>query len=198
MTRSNPDPLQGGPEADLGPRVRRLRKSRGLTLEALAQKSGVSRASLSKIEREEMSPTYETLRKLATGLEVAMTTLVMEPEIHSEKAFKAVRSGQGQRYGNPLYEYELLSGSQDGGGETIYLSEILASDIGDFPDLHAHNTRDFLYVLRGTVMAYFEGHEPVRLEVGDSLTFDGRQRHAFTSRNRDDETARVLWVSRPV
>ena len=65
----------------LGARVRKLRTARKLTLDALSQKCDVSRASISKIERGEMSPTYETLRKLANGLEVALTTLVVGPPL---------------------------------------------------------------------------------------------------------------------
>ena len=56
-------------------RVRALRASRGLTLEALAERSGVSRSMISLIERGESSPTAVLLERLAAGLDVALASL---------------------------------------------------------------------------------------------------------------------------
>jgi transcriptional regulator with XRE-family HTH domain len=56
-------------------RVRDLRVARGLSLEALAERSGVSRSNISLIERGESSPTAVVLDKLATALGVALATL---------------------------------------------------------------------------------------------------------------------------
>ncbi len=182
----------------LGQRAKALRTSRNLTLDALSRKCGVSRASLSKIERGEMSPTYETLRKLANGLEVALTTLVVEIDEMPGGDVQIVRAGEGQRYGNPLYGYELLSGTPDVLGQTIYISEIAAEGIGAFAELHSHDTTDFFYVLEGRISAYFEGRDMFELAAGDSLTFDGRRPHAFARSSGETSNPKVLWVSRPV
>ena len=53
---------------ELGARVRTLRKERNWTLEQAANKAGLARSTLSKIENGQMSPTYDALKKLATGL----------------------------------------------------------------------------------------------------------------------------------
>lgn len=182
----------------LGQRARALRRSRKLTLDALSQKCGVSRASISKIERDEMSPTYETLRKLANGLDVALTTLVVEIDVPPEDDVQITRAGEGLRYGNPLYGYELLSGSPDVLGQTIYISEIAADGIGAFAEMHSHDTADFFYVLEGRISAHFEGREVFELAAGDSLTFDGRRPHAFVKGSGETKNPKVLWVSRPV
>jgi transcriptional regulator with XRE-family HTH domain len=185
-------------EADgLGQRTKALRLARNLTLDALSRQCGVSRASLSKIERGEMSPTYETLRKLANGLDVALTTLVVETNPIRDDDIQIVRSGEGKRYGNPLYGYELLSGSPDVLGQTIYISEIAAQDIDAFPEKHSHDTIDFFYVLEGTISAHFEGREVFELAAGDSLTFDGRRPHAFVKSGTATTNPKVIWVSRP-
>jgi transcriptional regulator with XRE-family HTH domain len=63
----------------LAERVRQLRGARGLSLEALAQQSGVSRSMLSLIERGESSPTAVVLEKLATGLGVMLASLFDAP-----------------------------------------------------------------------------------------------------------------------
>jgi transcriptional regulator with XRE-family HTH domain len=59
----------------LARRLAQLREERDLTIEALATRSGVSRAMISKIEREESSPTATVLNKLAIGLGVLLPTL---------------------------------------------------------------------------------------------------------------------------
>src|SRR5712671_2615279 len=61
-------------------RVRELRAAQGLSLDALAGKSGVSRSMLSLIERGESSPTAVVLEKLATGLRVTLASLFGAPK----------------------------------------------------------------------------------------------------------------------
>ena len=198
MTASEKSAKPDREAAELGRRARALRASRKLTLDLLSERSGVSRASLSKIERGEMSPTYETLRKLANGLGVALTTLVVGGRDAPENDVQIVRAGEGEPYGNPLYRYELLSGSPDVLGQTIYISEITAGAIDDFPEKHAHDTVDFFYILEGRISAHFEGREPFELAQGDSMTFDGRTPHAFVKADNAQTNPKVLWVSRPL
>ena len=60
-------------------RVRELRSGQGLSLDALATKSGVSRSMISLIERGESSPTAVVLEKLAAGLGVMLASLFDAP-----------------------------------------------------------------------------------------------------------------------
>jgi len=62
----------------LSRRVRQLREARGLSLEALAERSGVSRSNISLIERAESSPSATVLDKLAAGLGVTLASLFEE------------------------------------------------------------------------------------------------------------------------
>lgn len=70
------DPL----DRAIGERVRALRAARGLTLEVLADKSGVSRAMLSRIERGESNPTAQLLGRVCAGLDVTLSALFAETE----------------------------------------------------------------------------------------------------------------------
>jgi transcriptional regulator with XRE-family HTH domain len=65
--------------ARIADRVRDLRSARRLSLEELAQRSGVSRSMISLVERGESSPTAVVLEKLATGLGVMLATLFDSP-----------------------------------------------------------------------------------------------------------------------
>src|SRR5262245_30217377 len=79
-------------------RVRELRARQGLSLEALANKSGVSRSMISVIERGESSPTAVVLEKLAAGLGGVLASLVDAPTVAG-----AALAGPGARMaGTPL------------------------------------------------------------------------------------------------
>ena len=73
------DALERDLNRRIAERVRALRALRGLTLEALAERSGVSRSMISLIERGESSPTAVLLERLATGLNVPLATLFDAP-----------------------------------------------------------------------------------------------------------------------
>src|SRR5918998_4478443 len=60
----------------LGARVKELRRRRGLTLEDLAERAGVSRAMISKVERGEKNPTLVVAAKVAEGLGVTIAELL--------------------------------------------------------------------------------------------------------------------------
>ncbi|MFL6031771.1 MAG: helix-turn-helix domain-containing protein, partial [Rubrobacteraceae bacterium] len=60
----------------LGERVRALRRERGWTLEVLAERSGVSRAMISKLERGEKNPTLVVAAKVAEGLGMNLSQLI--------------------------------------------------------------------------------------------------------------------------
>ena len=70
-------------------RVRDLRSARGLSLDALASRCGVSRSMISLVERGESSPTAVVLEKLATGLGVALASLFEPPQPSGEPVSRA-------------------------------------------------------------------------------------------------------------
>ncbi|MEO0361500.1 MAG: helix-turn-helix transcriptional regulator, partial [Pseudomonadota bacterium] len=68
----------GGPRVaplKLGERVRAIRRARNWTLEEAAQRAGLARSTLSKIENEQMSPTFDAVQKLARGLDIDVPQL---------------------------------------------------------------------------------------------------------------------------
>ena len=67
--------------AEIGPRLRRLRKRRGLTLTALAAKTGISKSTLSRLESGQRKPSLELLLPLAEAHQVPLDELVGAPEV---------------------------------------------------------------------------------------------------------------------
>ena len=63
----------------LGPRIKEIRGKLGITLEEASQRTGLARSTLSKIENEQISPTFQAMQKLAMGLQIDMPQLFEPP-----------------------------------------------------------------------------------------------------------------------
>lgn len=64
----------------LGERIKTIRSNLGLTLEEASQRTGLARSTLSKIENEQISPTFQAMQKLAHGLDIDMPQLFEPPK----------------------------------------------------------------------------------------------------------------------
>ena len=118
MTREEtrvPDAVEEVASGRLGERVRALRRGRGLTLEALAGRSGVSRAMISKLERGEKNPTLVVAAKVARGLGVGLSQVVGAEE---RREVVVVRRERRMVMRDPEtgFERQLLSPSFGGRG----------------------------------------------------------------------------------
>ncbi|ADO44286.1 XRE family transcriptional regulator (plasmid) [Ketogulonicigenium vulgare Y25] len=174
-------------------RLRALRKEAGLTLSDLAMRSGLAASTLSKIENEQMSPTYDTILSLAEGLGVDITHLVTGTQGKSVNGRKAVtRKGEGIVHRTQQYDYEMLCNDIANRQFVPLLAEVKARSLHTFDGLLRHPGEEFIFVLEGRVELHTEFYAPSLLEVGDSGYFDSTMGHALI--NPDDRPARVLWV----
>ena len=182
------------PPLDLGARVRELRKGRNWTLEQAARQAGLARSTLSKIENGQMSPTYEALKKLATGLQISVPQLFTPPAAEKINGRMVVtKSGEGAAKATATYEHELL-------GETLtkkqmlpYRARIRARRIEEFEGWVRHDGEEFLYVLTGVIKLYTEFYEPIEMRRGDCAYYDATMGHNVVSVS--DEDATILWVT---
>src|SRR5688572_31504818 len=102
-------PTLKGPE--LAARLRLLRQKKGLTLEALAEKTGTTKGFLSQVERGSKAPSISTLMRIAETLDVTVADLFARRD-QREPAYSLVRSHERQRYAREGtlygYRYEAL------------------------------------------------------------------------------------------
>src|SRR5262245_16703899 len=88
--------FEGPASDDLGPTVganlRRLRGERGLSLEKLANASGVSRAMLGQIELGQSTPTINVVWKIARALSLPFAALLSQPQAESVRVLQAARA----------------------------------------------------------------------------------------------------------
>lgn len=152
-------------------RVRELRAAQDLSLDALANRSGVSRSMISLIERGEASPTAVVLEKLATGLNATLASLFDAPS-----AAAAVNSGPLSRrneqvqWRDPASGYLRRNVSPPGAPQPMRIVEI------EFPPGHSvafENGGEIrvyqqVWILDGTIDVSV-GTERYRLREGDCL-----------------------------
>lgn len=179
---------------NLATRVRELRKARGMTLEQAAQQAGLARSTLSKIENGQMSPTYEALKKLATGLEISVPQLFTPPQKDQITGRMALtRSGEGAAHATATYEHELLANALVKKQMLPYRARVRARLMDEFDGWVRHDGEEFLYVLTGVIRLYTEFYEPVEMRRGDSAYYDATMGHNVISVS--DEDATILWVT---
>jgi transcriptional regulator with XRE-family HTH domain len=177
---------QQGP--DVGLHLRTLRNSRGLSLRALAELSGLSPNTISLIERGVTSPSVSTLHRLATALGVHITALL-------EGSVKRVdlivtRAGERTRSGSGSVELESLGyGLEDRVCDPF--SVTLRPGANSGRRHMAHSGHELVYCLQGAVEYEISG-ETYRLEPGDALLFYGSLPHRW--RNPNSHEAKFLLI----
>lgn len=116
----------GNTGARLAGRIRELRQHQGLSLDALAEKSGVSRSMLSLIERGETSPTAVVLEKVAVGLGVVFASLFDPPAAAASTATGVVRRRADQaEWHDPASGYFRRNLSPPGTDQPLQLVEVV-------------------------------------------------------------------------
>ena len=194
LARASGAEVEDVPPVDLGQRVREIRTDRNWTLEQSAGQAGLARSTLSKIENGQMSPTYDALKKLATGLEITIPQLFTPPKREQVNGRMAVTvSGEGAAHPTATYEHELLAGALTQKAMLPYRARIRARSMEEFDGWVRHDGEEFLYVLTGIVRLYTEFYEPVEMRRGDSAYYDAAMGHNLVSVS--DEDATVLWVT---
>jgi transcriptional regulator with XRE-family HTH domain len=188
---ARPATPEAGP-LDVGRRVRALRKRRGWSLTEAADRFGIGRSTLAKLEAGNMSPTIGLLQRIAAGLEVELTTLVSR--IAGEPASGRVaitRRGQGEEHRTDAHSHEILAAELARKKMMPFRSRI-RFDPGRKLEWYRHEAEEFVLVLEGQISLESEHYAPVLLEEGDSAYIDGRMAHRLVAAGGRD--AVVLFV----
>lgn len=191
-----------GPEADeaarknelLGLRVRRLRRETGWTLAELARRANLSTSTLSKVENNQLSLTYNNLTKLAAGLGVDIANLFTD-DVITEKSerIEVKRRGEGLHQKTPNFDHEFLFEALFHKAMVPIITEVRTGSIEEFGDWDQHDGEEFVFVLEGSVEIHVGSSAPVRLRAGDSCYFDAKFPHAAINVGRN--SAYILSVT---
>lgn len=165
-------------ESYLGNTIRDLRIQHGLTIADVAERAGISRGMLSKIENAQTATSLDTLEQIANALGVTLSRLFRSYNIPTGGA-QLVKSGQGmevvRRGTKSGHTYHLLAYDQ-GPQKTFEPFLITLEDPGEEFTAFEHPGTEFIHMLEGR-LEYRVGNETYLLEPGDSLTFRGEIPH---------------------
>jgi transcriptional regulator with XRE-family HTH domain len=167
--------------------LKRIRKSRELSLDQLATRSGVSRAALSQIEGARTNPTLSVLWKIAVGLEIPFQELLELPDTTDAKVLRAgdavvLRSADGR------VESRLISPGGSAPGLELYELRLAPKGLLR-SEPHGKGTTETVYVLKGALRINVNGSD-YDLVAGDSIFFKADCPHEYE--NRSSHEARVL------
>jgi transcriptional regulator with XRE-family HTH domain len=162
----------------LGNTIKELRQQHGLTIADVADRAGISRGMLSKIENAQTATSLDTLSKLASALGVSLATLFRSYDV-PEGGAQLVKAGEGmevvRRGTKSGHTYHLLAYGQ--GPQKLFEPFLISMDDAAevFPTFE-HPGIEFIYMLQGKV-EYRHGQHAYLLEPGDALTFRGDVPH---------------------
>ncbi len=175
------DALDSGVGWVIAQRVREYRNQLGLTVEQLAERSGISKGMLSKIENAQASPSLGTLVKLAAAISVPLTSLFRG--LDEEHDALVIRAGQGieiVRKGTRVGHHYQLLGEMRGPNKVMEPMLVELNEHSEVFPLFQHPGIEFIYVLHG-VVEYGYGADRYVLSPGDAIQFAGEVVHGPTS-----------------
>ncbi len=183
-----------GSGSHIGLRLKDIRRRRGLTLAAVSHDSGVSISNLSKIENDQVSPSFDILKKICDGLGMSLEDFVRPGEKSLVSGRKtATRLDEGVPFSSGQYDYKAHATELSRKAMTPFEMRIRARSIAEFDHWSRHHGEEFVYVLSGEIEIYTEHYAPFRLLAGESAYFDSGMTHLFIAIGAED--ARVLSVS---
>ena len=180
--------------ATLGATIRKARQSHHRTLQQVARAADISVSSLSQIERNLLTPSVATLKRIADALHIPAGKLMFSPDARSTRATVAVlRKGQRKSvaFPNSSIRYELLTPDLRRRSSLLWLVAAPGAESGA---PLTHEGEDVVVVLNGQLSIEVGGqwHE---LHAGDSVFFSSELPHRWC--NRGEREAQAIWVSSP-
>jgi transcriptional regulator with XRE-family HTH domain len=194
-------PTAGGPvrgvDGDLGrslgPLMRQARKRQQLTLQQVAERSDLSVSYLSQIERNLLTPSVGTLKRIALALDIPTGQLIA-PDSGAPRAMVTVlRKDHRKRVAFPQSNsvYELLMPDFRRRVSALWLTAEAGAQSGP---AQSHEGEDIVIVLQGQLSVEVAEHW-YDLKPGDSICFNSELPHRWS--NRRKQVAQAIWISSP-
>ncbi|MBU8976071.1 XRE family transcriptional regulator [Lysobacter sp. MMG2] len=175
----------------IGGLLRALRSRNGWTLKEMSEKCGIPLSTLSKIEHDRLTLTYDKLLQLSQRLNMRMSELFAETDDASESAVTARRSigriDDAIRVNTPNYDYFYLCPELRRKRMIPVVTRVRAKSIQEFGDLVRHSGEEYIYVLEGRAEVHTEFYDPIVLEAGESVYIDSNMGHAYVAAEGCDE-----------
>ncbi len=177
----------------VGLKIRAIRKSRRLSIRALAELSGLSVNTLSLVENGKTSPSVNTLQQIAQSLNLPIVTFFEYSKPKTQVVYQ--KAGERQQIVFPHGQMERLNtGIPPAGYEPFVTKLEIGANSGDVPVTYPG--REFIYCLEGHI-TYFIGNDVYPLAPGDSLIFDAHMPHIWRNTASTGSSALLVICPEP-
>ena len=175
----------------IGSKLRQVRQQKGLSMQQLANRSGVSSAAIHKIEHSHMTPTITTLMKLAAALNRSVAFFVEEEDIGRPAVYTPGHVRRPVLTSKKGLELQGISGPY---GQFLLAGAIAVLEPGanSGPEAMEHPGEELVHVLTGRLEICVDD-DVFLLDGGDSLHFRTDRPHRW--RNRADGPTRAVWMA---
>jgi len=175
--------------AAIGVRIRGARIARSMTLQALADVSGLSPSMLSLVERGRASPSIGSLIVIASALGIAMSDLIVDDSSTAENA--VVRQADQRVIETAQHVVRRLLREDRARAVSVAINEY-APKTGSAPAPLSHAGFEYGFVLEGELTVEIDGNTH-HLEKGDLISYSSRRQHRIW--NHGKRLTRTLWFN---
>jgi transcriptional regulator with XRE-family HTH domain len=175
--------------AAIGVRIRGARIARSMTLQALADVSGLSPSMLSLVERGRASPSIGSLIVIASALGIAMSDLIVDDSRTAENA--VVRPADQRVIETAQHVVRRLLREDRARAVSVAINEY-APKTGSAPAPLSHAGFEYGFVLEGELTVEIDGNTH-HLEKGDLISYSSRRQHRIW--NHGKRLTRTLWFN---
>lgn len=181
----------------LGTVMKGIRGRNGWTLKEMSAKSGIPVSTLSKVEHDRLTLSYDKLQQLSQRLNIRMSDLFAEddeggaPRVTGRRSIGTI--DQAVRVTTDNYDYHYLCTDLRQKRMIPIITRIRAHSAREFGDLVRHQGEEFIFVLEGEVEIHTEFYDPVALKTGQGIYLDSSMGHAYVVAEGYEE-ALVLGV----
>ncbi|MEP9358349.1 XRE family transcriptional regulator [Sphingomonas sp. KR3-1] len=181
----------------LGTLLKALRARNGWTLKEMSLKSGIPVSTLSKVEHDRLTLTYDKLLQLSQRLNIRMSELFAETDSAPETQVTARRSigdlDRAVRVNTANYDYYYLCTELRRKRMIPVITKVRAKTAEEFGDLVHHSGEEYIFVVSGRIVVHTEFYDPVPLEAGESIYIDSNMGHGYVTGDGCDEAV-ILGV----
>jgi transcriptional regulator with XRE-family HTH domain len=181
----------------LGSVLKGIRSRNGWTLKEMSERCGIPVSTLSKVEHDRLTLSYDKLQQLSMRLKIRMSDLFADGAEEAPRAVTGRRSiatlDKAVRVTTDNYDYHYLCTDLRQKRMIPILTRIRAHSANEFGELVRHKGEEFIYVLEGRIEVHSEFYDPVTLEEGQAIYLDSSMGHAYVVASGGDE-ALVLGV----
>jgi transcriptional regulator with XRE-family HTH domain len=163
---------------------------RGWTLSDVSRRTGLPVSTLSKVENDKMSLTFDKLTRISEGLEIDIAQLfggaggpeeidATPGEISGRRSI--TRAGEGMAIETQLYGHLYPAADLLHKRIVPIIADVRARSVEEFGELIRHPGEEYAYVIEGEVELHTDLYAPLRLKAGDSVYFDSGMGHAYVN-----------------